>query len=663
MIRSLLVALLIGLIACVMTAAPSVAADATDAATATAPLATLDKNGVHVVIRLEPGATAGTATLAATFAPTGAGFHLYGIDLAAGSPYTPPRIEAEAPLTALAPVTADIAAIPGPKDDSFGVLPIYTRPVTLRLAIRLPAGAADAQIPAAVRISYQTCDDHTCLQPARRVLVPFSLPGAGTDDAPTNNAAAASASIATTTAPAIDAAALQSLVQSTVHDELARHDALRDEALDTKAIHWLHPSTAKEAEAMIASAQAEKKAAFLDFTGPSCINCQAMAKSVLRLGVVVKGWNTGSPIAIDTDASDDLADWQQARFHTQTRPLYVRIAPDGTETRWSEFFSPTDTATLTKFTGFLHGSAGSDAGTGSGATFWILAIIGGLITLLMPCTYPMVPFTITFFTKQGAAGKAVLPLALVYSLGIVGSFVGLGVLITGIFHKNLGNVAGSPWINLVFGALFIILGLSLIGVFLLRLPFGLENRFGGAKSGYVGALFMGLTYALTAFSCAVPFAGTVLAEAVATGTWTRAIAGMAVYSATIAIPFFLLALSPNLLRALPRSSAWLGEFKVIGGLVEIAAAFKFLAITDNAWGIGLVTRATSLSAWAALALVASAYLLGKIRLPGDPPLTETGPTRLLLAGIFLTVAFWITAGLFGANLGVLESFFPADAAP
>ncbi len=639
----------------------------TGAADAQAPLATFAQagSGVHVVIRLETD-SGGGATLAATFAPDAPGFHLYGVDLPPGTPYTSPRIVAEPPLVAVGPALADQASTPGPHDDTFGILPIYEHPVTLRLPIRLPAGVAGAPIPAGVRVSYQTCNATTCLFPVHKALVALSLPGAG-GTAATASASATGAApetgamqAGTGTPAAADVAAIQDAVRAAVRTALAERDA---EGAGVGGIRWRHPSTAHEAEDLIATAAAAHQAAFLDFTGPSCVNCQAMAKSVLRVPAVVKGWNAGLPITIDTDASEDLANWQQARFHTQSRPLYVRIAPGGGETRWSEAFSPDDAAAMTRFQGFLAGGAGADAGTGSGAGFWLLAILGGLVTLLMPCTYPMVPFTITFFTKQGATGRPVLPLAAFYAAGIVASFVGLGVLITGVLGASLARVAGNPWTNLGIAALFIVLGLGLIGVFLLRLPFGLENRVGGAKSGYAGALLMGLTYALTAFSCAAPFAGSVLAEAVASGTWTRAVAGMAVYGGAIALPFFLLALSPGLLRALPKSGAWLGEFKVVGGLVELGAALKFLAITDNAWGWGVIHRPTTLAMWAALALVAAAYLLGKLRLPGDAPLAETGPVRLLCAAGFLALGIWFVAGVCGLNLGVLESFFPGDAAP
>nr|MBA3710092.1 thioredoxin family protein [Planctomycetota bacterium] len=446
--------------------------------------------------------------------------------------------------------------------------------------------------------------------------------------------------------------------------ELIRNDAERG-----GDIRWRRPASVADAEAAIAEALATGKPAFLDFTGPSCVNCQKMEKSVFRVASVIKALNSLAPIRVDTDPPHgDLAQWQQERFHSQNRPLYVRIAKGAAggpeiEARWSEVFPPEDTATLARFQAFLDGGAGSDAGTGGSSGFWLLAVFGGLITLLMPCTYPMIPFTVNFFAKQAAGGKSLLPLALFYAVGIVACFVGLGVLITGVLHSSLSTVAGHPITNLVIAVMFVVLGFSLLGAFLLRLPGNLETKIGGGKSGYAGALIMGLTFAVTAFSCAAPFAGTVLAEAVASGRWIRAVEGMAVYGGTIAVPFFLLAMSPGILRAMPRAGSWMNEFKVVGGLVEIAAALKFLAICDYAWGWGVIGRTFTIASWSACALVIAIYLLGLIRWSGDSKVEAVGIGRLMSSLAFLMLAVWLGSGLCGHNLGTFESFFPGDPAP
>jgi thiol:disulfide interchange protein len=459
----------------------------------------------------------------------------------------------------------------------------------------------------------------------------------------------------------------QEALRTIVADEVAKAQA-------GKAIRWRHPGTVAEVEQLLAEAQRDGKPALLDFTGPSCVNCQKMAKSVFRDPRVVAAWNRGVPIAIDTDPPHDaLAQWQQERFQTQNRPLYVRLDPvavgqpahpAGGDARWSEVFEPTNAPAMERFLAFLGGGTGSDAGGGSGlGEFIALALLGGLFTLVMPCTYPMIPFTLNFFAKQAAGGRRLVPLAAFYAFGIIACFVALGVLITGVFGSTLATVSGHPVTNLVIALLFVVLGLSLLGAFFLRLPAALEGSMGGSRGGYLGALIMGLTFAVTAFTCTAPFAGSVLAQAVATGSWVRAMLGMAVYASAIALPFFALAISPGALARIPRAGAWMNEFKVVGGLIELAAALKFLAICDNAWHWGVVGRTFTIAAWAAVALLIACYVLGKVRMAGDAPVAAAGVGRTMLAITFLAVGLWLAAGLAGHNLGVLESFFPGDAAP
>jgi thiol:disulfide interchange protein DsbD len=242
-------------------------------------------------------------------------------------------------------------------------------------------------------------------------------------------------------------------------------------------------------------------------------------------------------------------------------------------------------------------------------------------------------------------------------VGIIACFVGLGVLITGVFGASLATLAGHPLTNLLIAVLFAFFGLSLLGVFFLRLPW-LEGTLGGGRAGYLGALLMGLTFAVSAFTCTAPFAGTVLAQAVATGAWTRPVLGMAIYASAIAVPFFFLALVPGVLGRLPRAGAWMNEFKIVGGVVELAAALKFLVICDVAWGWGLIGRVPTLAWWAASAAFIGIYILGLVRLPGDAKVDEAGPWRILTAVAFLALALWLASGLAGNDLGLIESFFP-----
>ena len=617
--------------------------------------ATWSKNQVEVALSLEAGPSADQAVLVGRFTPKPSGepLHLYGKDLTGVTGQaTSIRIKPGQEATAIGPLSDDQPAAMG-KDG----VPVYPPgPVTLRLPIRLPAGAPGSTVKTQVLVSFMACTDSACPYPPERgAVMTIELPTTG---------------VATATAPAaagVDAATVRQIVTgalATQKEELVpelrqivANEITRLHEESASAVRWRRPTSIAEIERLLEEARKAGKPALLDFTGPSCVNCQLMDKTVFHL-----------PIAINTDPdpriADDFSAWQQKRFETQNRPLYIRIAPDGKQTRWSEVFPPTDRATLAMFVAFIDGGAGSDVGDGNGlGQFLALAILGGLFTLLMPCTYPMIPFTMTFFAKQAANGVRLLPLAAFYAFGIIACFVGLGVLITGVFGSTLSNLAGHPLTNLVIALLFIVLGLGLLGAFLIRLPSSLENSLGGGRGGYLGALIMGLTFAVTAFSCTAPFAGAVLSQAVVTGSWTRAMVGMAVYASAIAVPFFALAMSPGLLKKLPKAGSWMNEFKVVGGLVELAAALKFLVICDAAWEWGIIGRSFTLSSWAAVALVIAAYVLGKLRFNGDSEVAQIGVGRLMLALGFLALGVWFISGLAGNNLGLFESFFPGDPVP
>ena len=588
------------------------------------------KNKVAVAITVEPG-EGGQAHLVATFTPEPTykpPLHLYGIDLPRGGLGIATRLDlpADSPLTALGELTANVAT-----QDLEGLAVYPEGPVTVRLPIRLPAGSGEV-MTTSVLLSYMACTAETCLIPVVKATVAIQVPtfaGAATIVSPVPPT------------PGLSASAIRLIVA----EELDRR-----KPADADEIGWQTPVTVAAVETLIAQA---KGPVFLDFTGPSCLNCQVMEKTVFRTSEVRAAVSRVTAIKINTDPpNDELASWQQSRFKSQERPLYVLLNGDK-EQRWSAVFSPSDRAQLAAFVAFIGGGQGVD-GQGTGG-FWLLAVLGGLVTLLMPCTYPMIPFTVNFFAKQAADGRKILPLALFYGAGIVGCFIGLGVLITGVLGANLATLAGHPITNLVIAVVFILFGLSLLGVFLLQIPL-----LGGGRGGYLGALLMGLTFAITAFSCTAPFAGSVLAAAVATGSWTRAISGMAVYSLAIAIPFVLLALSPGALKKIPKAGAWMNELKVVGGLVELAAALKFLVIADFAWGWGLFGRSVTLVGWSATSLIISVYLLGLIRWDGDDRITTVGPVRLLLAITFLGLGVWFASGLAGTELGRLEGLFPGE---
>jgi cytochrome c biogenesis protein CcdA len=579
------------------------------------------------------------AVIQARFAPPqrpGQVYHLYSKDLppdgieGVGRP-TLLRVPVGGPLFARGPLVADA---PEHRLASDGVTyPVYAPgPVVLRLPVGLPQGDGDL-VDAMVEVTYMACSETTCLPPVEGAVVRLAVPTHPDGHRP----------------GAVPPPPLAG-------GEPATETPDRQEG--PAGLIWYQVRDRAGVKAVLATAAGAGRSALLDFTGPSCFKCRTVARRILPRPEIASILRRMELVEVDTDAHRDLARWQQEAFGSQGRPFFVRVDPDGTRTAWDRPLGPGDVEAIQTFAAFLGGGAGASGAAWDGWwEFLLVAVAGGLMTLLMPCTYPMIPFTIAFFTRQAAAGRRLVPLAGAYAIGIVASFVLLGVLVAGVLGSTVGNFAGSPAVNLAMGLLFLGLGLSLLGAFLLRLPGGLGNL-GAARGGYLGALLMGLTFAVAAFTCTAPFAGVVLAQAVATGTWTTAVAGMTVYAAVIAAPFFVLAVSPGLLRHLPGAGSWMNEFKTIGGLVMVAAALRFLAVADHAWGIGIVGRGFCLSVWAALAALAGLYVLGLIRLHDDARVAGVGVLRLAVATTAFALACQAAAGFAGTDLGAIEAFFP-----
>jgi thiol:disulfide interchange protein len=319
-------------------------------------------------------------------------------------------------------------------------------------------------------------------------------------------------------------------------------------------------------------------------------------------------------------------------------------------------------------------SSAVDAGPVEGlGAFLLLAMLMGTLALLTPCVFPMIPITVSYFTKRGGAQtmgvkRAQVQDALLYGGGIVLAFTGLGLLLALLYGATgINRFAANPWINLLVASLFVAFALDLLGAWEMRLPWQLVNRLNaqGERGGVTGLLFMGVAFAVTTFTCTVPFVGTLLVAA-ASGEWLRPVVGMLVFSSMFAVPFVLLALFPALLQSLPRSGSWMGALMVVLGLVELGAALKFLSNADLVWRWGLLHREVVLALWVALALLAALYLLRQIRLPADlQPDGESsiGVGRMLSGGVFLAVALFLATGLLGRSVGEFEAFLPPAVYP
>jgi thiol:disulfide interchange protein len=292
------------------------------------------------------------------------------------------------------------------------------------------------------------------------------------------------------------------------------------------------------------------------------------------------------------------------------------------------------------------------------------AFTAGLLALLTPCVFPMVPITVSFFAKRKAAqgSKAGLAQAAAYCGGIIGAFTGFGLIITILFGAGgIQTFATNPFVNLALAAIFIVLALSLFGMLQLNLPSKLTNAFQPqGKQGLLAPLLMGLTFTLTSFTCTVPFVGTILVSATK-GDFLYPFVGMLAFSSAFALPFFLLALFPQALASLPKSGSWLDMMKAFMGFLEIAAAMKFLSNADLVLGTNLISRSTFLGVWALVLVLAALFLLRIIRLPNLDLPKKIGAGRIVTVGASLAAAGWFLTGISGNSLGEIEAFLPPDA--
>ena len=302
-----------------------------------------------------------------------------------------------------------------------------------------------------------------------------------------------------------------------------------------------------------------------------------------------------------------------------------------------------------------------------GSFIW-LAITLGALSLLTPCVFPMIPITVSYFTNHSSKSRAkAIKLASIYSLGIIATFTILGMLLA-IFvgAAGINLFAANPYVNLVITAVFLLFAFNLFGAYELQIPPSILTKLDsltrskeGEGSGIVGALLMGLTFTLTSFTCTSPFVGTILVSA-SQGNWQMPLIGMLAFSTVFALPFFILALAPQLVSQLPRAGGWMNSVKVAMGFLEVAAAMKFISNVDLIWKWGIFTRSFVLAIWIAIGVILAVYLLGKFQLPHDSKTEKIGALRLVSAILSLAISFYLLTGLFGAKLGEIESFLPPD---
>ena len=294
-------------------------------------------------------------------------------------------------------------------------------------------------------------------------------------------------------------------------------------------------------------------------------------------------------------------------------------------------------------------------------SIFLAGFLGGLAAFFLPCIYPMVPLTVSFFTKRSGTRSQGIRAALIYGCSIIVIYVALGLLITAIFGASaLNEAASSAAFNLLFFVILVVFALSFLGAFEITLPSVFVNRVGrqSEKGGWIGLFFMAFTLALVSFSCTGPLIGTLLVEAVSKGSYLGPASGMFGFSLALALPFTLFAVFPSWMKGLPKSGGWLNTVKITLGLLELALAFKYLTNVDLAYHWGLLSRDLFLVIWIIIFGVLAFYLLGKIRLSHDSEVQALSIPRLLLAMLVLVFTVYLIPGLFGAPLKGISGWLP-----
>lgn len=294
------------------------------------------------------------------------------------------------------------------------------------------------------------------------------------------------------------------------------------------------------------------------------------------------------------------------------------------------------------------------------ATIFIAGFIGGMAALLMPCIFPMLPLTVSFFTKGAEKGSAVKK-ATLYGAFIILIYVVLGLMVTIIFGADaLNSLSTNGIFNFFFFLLLVFFAASFFGAFEITLPSSWINKMdaNSDKGGIAGLFFMAGTLALVSFSCTGPIIGTLLVQAATTGELLGPAVGMFGFSIALAIPFTLFALFPSTLNKLPKSGGWLNSVKVVLGFLELAFALKFLSNVDLAYHWEWFDREVFLALWIVIFFLMGIYLLGKLTLAHDSPILYISVPRLLFATIILAFVMYLIPGLWGAPLKSVSAFLP-----
>lgn len=300
-----------------------------------------------------------------------------------------------------------------------------------------------------------------------------------------------------------------------------------------------------------------------------------------------------------------------------------------------------------------------------GASWWsilLFGFLGGLLALLTPCVWPMIPMTVSFFLKKGKDRKRSIADAITYGLSIVIIYLVMGIALTLIFDAGkLNEIATSAIFNLIFFALLIVFAISFFGAFDITLPSKWSNKIDSkaeSTTGMLSIFFMAFTLVLVSFSCTGPIIGTLLVEAASQSNILGPALGMGGFAIGLALPFAFFAFFPSLLKDMPKSGGWLNSVKVVLGFIELILSLKFLSVADLAYGWRILDREVFLSIWIVLFILLGVYLLGKLRFPHDSEQRHTSVLGFFMAVISFSFAVYLVPGLWGAPLKSISAFAP-----
>lgn len=293
---------------------------------------------------------------------------------------------------------------------------------------------------------------------------------------------------------------------------------------------------------------------------------------------------------------------------------------------------------------------------------FVWGFVGGLLALLTPCVWPMIPLTVSFFLKKSSSRRRSVFDAMIYGGSIIVIYLTLGIAVTLIFDAGkLNELATNAVFNLIFFGILVLFAVSFFGAFDIKLPSKWSNSIDGRAertTGLISIFFMAFTLVLVSFSCTGPLIGTLLVEAASQGNIVGPAVGMGAFALALAIPFTMFAIFPSLLKEMPRSGGWLNSVKVVLGFLELILSLKFLSVVDLAYGWRILDREVFIAIWIVLFVLLGLYLLGKLRFSHDAPLQYVSIPRFFLALASLSVSVYLLPGLWGAPLKGVSAFVP-----